>query len=153
MKNVALLIGIIFIVQISFAQNVTLKHDTIFADKTPYAIFKKAKTQPARYAVFALGGTELMELHSGRINVKGKPGYVVTFLSDHKQGMVIKDGNFPLSFLNVLVKYNLISKGMSVNAQTESEFIKAHPLPDGYTDVEQFVDDQKDWKEKMLEPK
>lgn len=153
MNNVALLISTIFIVHTSLAQNVTLKHDTIFANKNPYAIFKKGKTQPLRYAIYSFDDKALMKLHSGRIDIKGLPGYVVTFLNDRKQGMVIKDGNFPLPFIREIVKYNVINTGSSVNAQSESEFIKAHPLPDGYTDVEQFMDDQIEWKEQMLEPK
>lgn len=139
MKNAILIISAFLIAHIAFAQNVTLKHDTIFTNKTPYALFKKGKAKPLRYFVCDLNGNELMEVHNGRIEIKGQPGYVVNFLNDMKQGMIIKDAHFPMSFINEVVSYHLIARGTIINV-SELQFIVAHPLPDGYTDVEQLIE-------------
>jgi hypothetical protein len=120
-------------------QTVTLKKDTIYCNKAPYAIFKKAKTQP-RYFVCDLKGAELMEVHNGRVALGGQPGYVVNFLNDMRQAMIAKDAHFPMSFIRQVVAANLITNSASINANAQTAFIAAHPLPDGYTDVEQLIE-------------
>ena len=90
------------------AQKVTEKKDTLFAGKTPYGLLKKGNAQPLRYTIYNLKGVEQIELHSGRIEIKGKPGYVVTFLNNQMQAMILKDDQFPKTFLNEVVYRKLI---------------------------------------------
>ena len=122
-----------------FAQNITLKHDTVFLKKAPYAMFKKDQPQPVQYSVCALNGKELIDIHDSRIVVKGQQTYVVTFLNDRRQAMIIKDKDFPRSFIKEMVHDHLISKGASVSRLPELRFINTHPMPDGYTDVAKIV--------------
>ena len=140
LKKIALLICLVSIVACSFAQSVSLKNDTIYANKLPYALLKRVQAKSVGYSVLALDGTRLMELHNAHVDIKAKPAYVVTFLNDKKQGMVVSDAHFPVSFINEVVKYNVISKGASVNEQSELQFLKVHPLPDGYTDVDKLIE-------------
>ena len=121
----------------AIAQNASLKHDTIYANKAPYALLKKG---PTRIFICDLNGHELMEVHNGRIELKGHPGYVVNFLNDMKQAMVIKDAHYPLSFINEVIRYHLIENSSTINIPAEQRFIHEHPMPDGYTDVEQLIE-------------
>ena len=129
----------ILICNLVSAQKVSVKKDTVYAENKPYALFKKSTTLNKRYFVYDLKGVELMELHSGRIELKGRQGYVVNFLNDMKQAMIVKDAQFPGSFLKELVSRKLIAGG-AISKEAEIKFIAAHPLPDGYTDVEQLIE-------------
>jgi len=139
MKYYLIVIALLAIVQPTIAQNIALRKDTIFCNHAPYAIFKKSKTQ-VRYFICDLKGAELMEIHSGRILIGDQPGYVVNFLSDMKQAMIVKDTHFPSSFLKQVVAANLVSNGATINPEAELKFITSHPLPTGYTDVEQLIE-------------
>ncbi len=139
MKKVVLLIIGIAICYGTFGQSVSLKKDTIMVNRKPYALFKKTHEQPLKYIVYALGGLDLLEIHAGRVEIKGRPGYVVTFLNNSKQAMITKDSHFPISFFREMVKYDLVKNGASINETRALQFIKAHPMPDGYTDVEQII--------------
>lgn len=132
----------------SFAQKILLKKDTIFSGKTPYALWEQGKKKPVRHFIHGLDGKKLIELHDSRTDIKGKPGYVLTFLDDQKQCMVIKDAAYPVSLFKELTKYNLMCGDTTANREKKQAFIAAHPLPDGYHDVEQFIEY---WKEDRSE--
>ncbi len=140
MKNSLLFIALLFIAQNTFAQNVHLKKDTIINGKNAYAIFKKGNSKPLRYFICSLEGKELAEAHYSRINDKGRQLYVLTFLNDHKQAMINKQADFPLSFIKEIVKCNLIDNGLAINNQSELQFIATHSLPEGYTDIDQLIE-------------
>lgn len=139
MKYLILLLACSTVAGWASAQKISLKSDTIMAGKTPIGLFRKGKAKPWRYFVCNLNGNELLEIHNGRVDVGGKPGYVVNFLNDMLQGMIVKDAQFPMSFLNNLASFGLIKDGAVVPAN-EQRFIKAYPLPVGYTDVEQLIE-------------
>ena len=90
-----------------------------------------------RYNILAFDQRHLIELHNSRIELKGKPSYIITF-PDHRQAIVIQQKPFPLSFVSDIVKRKIISKG-AVDSNAASIYIAAHPLPDGYTDVDQII--------------
>ncbi len=141
MKRIILVLVLLllFSVDILSAQSVFLKKDTIVAGKTNYALFKKGNTQPLEYFVYNLKGVELLEMHCGRIEINGKPGYVVNFLNDMKQAMITKDAGFPSTFIKEIVSRQLIVGNM-IDKESELKFIAANPLPVGYTDVEQLIE-------------
>jgi len=152
MKNSIVLTALLLTVYATAAQNVHLRHDTIFAYGHPYAKFRSGNNKPERYAVHALNGVRLIELHDGRVEVNGKQGYVVTFWGDKRQAMVAKDAGFPFSFIKEMVKHTLVA-GMAINEAHETAFIKAHPMPDGYTDIEQLTDDvRKSYRNEQILP-
>lgn len=130
---------LICLVQNAMAQTVTLKRDTIFTNKIPYAIWEQGKNKRVGDCITSLTGKRLIEIHSSHINIKNRPGYVVTFSNDRKQAMIIKDAHFPVSFIKEIVKLKMV-KDSSVDVQAEARFIKQHSLPDGYTDVEELID-------------
>jgi len=140
MKNRLLFIALVFTSYSTLAQNVSLKKDTILSGKKAYAIFKKNNSTPSRYFIYSLAGKELMEIHYGHINEKEKPLYIITFSNDHKQAMIGKQPGFPKSLILEIVKYNLIDNGLAINDRSELQFIKAHSLPDGYTDLDQLIE-------------
>lgn len=119
------------------AQSVSFHKDTIFSGKTKLAIWKQGTKKPVRYAIFSLDGKQLADLHDGRVDINGEPGYVFTFLNDGKKCMVVKDAAFPKSLQQEIVRKKLIV-GPAINDQSEAVFLKAHPLPQGYIDVEEL---------------
>ena len=152
MKNIALLLVTVLVSSASFAQNVSLKKDTIYLDKTPVALFQRSNSKPVRYFLATLKGARLMELHDARIDVNSKPGIVVAFLSDHRQAMITQGDDFPLSFLKEITRIGFIISGPQIKPTLESEFIKVHPLPAGYIDVEQFMDKPLDRARELQQP-
>lgn len=140
MKKYCSFIILLFIANNLLAQNVSIKKDTIFKGKAAYALFKKSKTGPVHYFINSVDGKELMEAHYSHLDDKGKPLFVVTFLNDHQQAMVIKQPGFPASFIKEIVRYDLINNGSSIDPQRELRFINAHHVPMGYADVDQLIE-------------
>ena len=140
MKNIVLFILSGFFACTIKAQSVVLKNDSVFVNKKLYTLFIPVRSSRNVDAFFSFTGELLIEAHNGHINVKGKPGYVVTFLNDQQQCMIVKDGRFPLSFIKGVVQYDLIKNGTAVNEERELKFIKDHPMPDGYTDVDRLIE-------------
>ena len=54
--------------------------------------------------------------------------------------MITKQPGFPLSLIKELAKNNLINNGAFIDAKTELEFVKTHPMPAGYADVDQLIE-------------
>ena len=124
----------------SFAQKISIKNDTVFSDDTRIAIFKTEQKQPLRYAISSLNGNALITIHSSRrVEIKGKPSFVVTFLNDSKQAFVIRQSDNDRSIVTEIVKNGII-KSNSVSEQAEADFIKKHPLPNGYIDPDQLIE-------------
>lgn len=140
MKKMQLPILILFFISPSFAQRVSLKKDTILIGKTPVALLVTGVRKPIGYLINSLSGQELIETHNARIEIKGQPAYVVTFLNDHKQAIVTKQKPFPLALIKELVKYNMIISGNIIDPRSETLFINTHPVPEGYTDIEQLIE-------------
>ena len=139
MKRILLLIFLVSIATGSFAQDVTIRNDTIFTGKTAYAILRKSTSKPVRCRIYAIDGKELMEAHYSHLNTGSKPLYVVTFLNDYKQAMVTGHADFPKSFATDIVKNHLIHNN-TVDLASEQQFINIHALPLGYTDVNEIID-------------
>jgi hypothetical protein len=125
------------------AQNISFHKDTVLSGNKPYVICKQYHKTPSRYTIYSPDGKQLVELHDGRIDIKGKPGYVLTFLNDRKQCMVAKDTAFPRSLFRQFVQSKVID-GRAIDPRSEQQFVDAHPLPAGYADVEGFRDDPAD---------
>ena len=140
MKKYLLVLNAILLAYASFAQKISIKNDTVFSDDSRIAIFKTEQKQPLRYAISALNGSVLITIHSSRrIEIKGKPSFVVTFLNDSKQAFVIRQSDDDRSIVTEIVKNGVI-KSNSVSEQAEADFIKKHPLPNGYIDPDQLIE-------------
>jgi len=140
MKKIQLFILTLSFINLSFAQQITLKKDTILIGNKPFALLQESKGQFKRYYINSLYGEQLIEMHNSRIEIKGKPAYVVTFLNDHRQAMVVKQNPFPLSLIRELLKYNIMIGGDVIDTRSETLFINTHQLPEGYTDIDQLIE-------------
>lgn len=140
MKKVQLLTLTLFFICPSFAQQASLKKDTILVSNKPFALFQKSTGQFKQYYLKSLEGEERIEMHNARIELKGKAALVVTFLNDHRQAMVVRQNPFPLSLIKELLKYNIIINGGVIDTRFETQFINTHQLPEGYTDIEQLIE-------------
>ncbi len=135
----------VFIIAVFFAttacaQDISIKKDTIFSGSERIALFKTSTKGPDRYFITTFGGDELIALHRSMVTENGKPGYIVTFVHDDGQGILAKQSGFPLSMVSELCKGNLLKKDGSIDHKSEVEFLIAHPLPKGYTDMDQVVE-------------
>jgi hypothetical protein len=137
MKKEYIFLLLLLIASSSYAQRITIKNDTVIASSAPYAIFKKGDG-PMRYHINGLNQQPLLELHNSHLEIQGKPTYVITFLNDHRQALFTEQKPFPGFFLTEIIKCKLINNG-SIEPTAEKIFISTHPLPDGYTDVEQTI--------------
>ncbi len=121
------------------AQNISIKNDTIYKGHEPLALFKKTPRPPFAYFITALTGDELISFRYSHVEEKGKPGYVINFVNDGKQGMLPKQAGFPVSMVSELFKCHLFKNG-AIDEKAEAEFLAHHPLPKGYTDTDQVVE-------------
>ncbi len=140
MKTNILIIFCILLSGVAEAQNISLRKDTLYSDDEKYALFTKSPEQPYKYSVLGLDGAPLLTIHNGRIEVDGRPGYIITFENDKRQGIIGALPGFPQSVLAELVKSRLVEKGEFINVVAKAEFLNNHPLPAGYTDVDQLIE-------------
>jgi len=113
------------------AQNISIRKDTIYAGHEPLALFKKTPRPPFGYFITTLTRRELISFRSSHTQKKGKPGYVITFVADQKQGILAQQPGFPTSMVAELVKFHLFKNG-AIDAKAEAEFLAHHPLPKGF---------------------
>ncbi|MES2701697.1 MAG: hypothetical protein V4649_03610 [Bacteroidota bacterium] len=123
----------------TYAQKTELRDITVYRDKKPYARLMKATNMPERYMVYNLKGKPVMEVHYGRIELQQKPAYVVTFLHDNRKGVITAEGSVQDAITNALTEYFLVND-KEVVPLTEEAFLKDHPLPAGYTDVDELIE-------------
>ncbi len=140
MKTNIIFVFCMLLAHLSGAQTISLRNDTIYSGLEKYALFTKSPRPPYLYSVLSLNGEPLMTIHNSRIEVKGDAGYVVTFLNDKKQGIIGGQPNFPQSVIAELVKCKLVAKGKFVDLAAKDAFLSTHPLPPGYTDVDQLIE-------------
>jgi hypothetical protein len=124
-------------VKVSYCQRVIWNNDTVFVDKLPALLCKKGDDQK-RFEIMDLHGRQLIDIHNSRVQIDDKTSYVVTFLNDQKQTMIVEQAPFPLSLLNDMLKNELIIKN-EIDPITEATYVAAHPLPGGYIDVDQIA--------------
>ncbi len=141
MKNLFLSVFFACSAAVAFAQDVTLNGETIMSNGTPYAKLKKSNGHPLRYDIYSLSGERLITVHHNKNMIDGNPAYVMTFLNDHEQAIIVNRTSFPNGLIKKIVKYNLIDNGSTVNKTSEAEFVDKFPIPEGYLEVE----DQDRW--------
>jgi len=139
-KKELLFIFTFFFISPSFAQQVSLKKDTILVGNKPFALLQENVGKRKHCYINSFNGDQLIEVHNARIEIKGKPADVVTFLNDKRQAMVVKQNPFPLLLIKELVKHNIIINGIVIDTHAETLFINIHQLPEGYTDIEQLIE-------------
>ena len=139
MQKHILFIAAIFTAATAGAQNISVKKDTVYAGHEHVALFKKTPRPPFGYFITSLTGNDLITFHYSHVQEKGKPGYVITFVKDGKQGILAQQPGFPASMIAELFKCHLINKG-TVDEKYEAEFLARHPLPKGYTDTDQLIE-------------
>ena len=128
-----------FLTVSSFAQSISIKKDVIYVDSKAVGNCKMTQKQPLKYAVSTLYGKALITIHYSRMEIKGVPGYIVTFLNDGKQAMIEQRAKTAESFVAEIMKSHLI-ENEAVNEQAEAIFINNHPLPEGYTDIDKLIE-------------
>ena len=114
-----------------FAQQFTMRHDTIIVAGRVYGILAENGTED-QYFVRSPSGVNLCEIHYSHVYEKGRPMYVLTFLNDNKQAAIYK---IKKSFVPAIVRYDLIVK-YDISAIGELKYTKENPLPANYADVD-----------------
>ena len=141
MKYILLLFTLVFFdCQFSFAQTYSIKNDTIFVGNKEYALFQlKSKKQ---YYIQSVRGENLIEIHYTNEYIKNKPMYVVYFLNDKKKASLAinNHNNISRNIISEIVAYKLINNGISINEDVENKYIGSHPLPTGYTDINELIE-------------
>lgn len=117
------------------AQQVTIRRDTIYNGNRPLALLSERKEIPVRYFISSFYGDPLIRISDARIEVGGKPAYVVTFPGNRKKGMLTA-AHRPKDIVTEIVNYHVITRMGTIDTLAENIFIKEHPLPKGYTDVD-----------------
>ena len=129
----------VFVTVTAMAQKISIRKDTVYAGHEKVALFKKTPRPPFAYFITTLTGDELISFHYSHVQEKGKPGYVINFVNDDKQGMLAQQPGFPTSLVAELYKCHLFKDG-AIDAKSEAAFLVAHPLPKGYTDTDQLIE-------------
>ena len=137
MKNLILSLFLACGATFAFAQDITLNGETIMANGKPYAMLKKSKGHPIRYEIYSLSGERLITVRHNRNMIDGNPAYVMTFMNDHEQAIILNKTTFPAGLIKKVVKYKLIDNGATINKAAEAEFIDKYPVPEGYLEVEE----------------
>lgn len=109
------------------AQRVSVKKDTILVGKVPYG-FVKANGQG--YYVETIKDEAVIKVEPTRVYVKGKRGYMFTFVNDGKQALVGKDGRYPQALAELVIRSRLLARDGGVDAAAERKFVLAHPTAD-----------------------
>ena len=117
------------------AQQVTISRDTIYNSNRPLALIAERKELPVRYHISSFGGDPLVRISDARMELNGKPAYVVTFINNKKKAMLTSE-NRPLDIVKELVNYHVMTRMGAIDTLAENIFIKNHPLPKGYADVD-----------------
>jgi hypothetical protein len=135
MKYLLLLFAVFCFADLS-AQKISFHKDTVFADKLPYAVYHATIKSPPRDSLWTLSGEQIAALHSSRTEVKALPAYVLTFAASGRECTLLRDKSFPASLLREMMKYKVLNTDHSPSPEGELNFIKAHPLPAGYIDID-----------------
>ena len=137
MRKVLLLI-ILFNTRVCIGQSVYYKGEDIYLNNKPFAVLKQTHVVPQTYTIETFNGTELIKIYPGKVAIKGQQYYVVTFITDSKQAMLKDTKNFINKLVVEFAKNNIVQNNQ-VNIKAEMLFIKKHPMPKGYQDVEQLI--------------
>jgi len=137
-KNLLFFIAMILTVS-CFAQSISLKKDVIYADGKAVGICKMTQKQPLKYAINTIEGKALITIHYSRMEIKGVPGYIITFLNDGRQAMITQRAKNAEPFVAEILKNHLMENEV-VNEPAEALFINNHPLPEGYTDIDKLIE-------------
>lgn len=133
MKTILLLIAMPLCYS-SYAQHVTIKKDTIFNGKIPVALIAERQDVIVRYQISSFVGDPLIRISGARTDLDGKPAYVINFLNNRKKAMVAA-AKVPNDIVKEIVYGHVITRAGAIDTLAENIFIKNHPLPAGYTDV------------------
>ena len=138
LKNLFLSI-LLFSAMTGAAQSVYYKGEVIYVNNKPFAILKQTHVIPLTYAIESFGKDELIRIYPGKILVKGRQYYIVTFMNDGRQAIVPEVKDIIKKLVMELAKNDIIKEGM-IHVKAEGLFIKKHPVPVGYEDVENTRD-------------
>lgn len=117
------------------AQNMYAPTDTIFSGSKAILLLKQTHVLPPTYTIETFTGEMLVTLYPGKTNIEDKPCYIISFVKDGRQALVPE--TIPHKLVQQLLSGNVLKMG-SVNTVAVERFIKKHPVPKGYQDVEQI---------------
>jgi hypothetical protein len=132
-----LTISLLCVVLHCIAQTVHSKGDTVFANNKPCALLKQTHVVPPTYTIENLKRETLVKIYPGKIFIKGRQCYIVTFMNDKRQSALAEVKDIVNKLAVELIKSNVIKDG-AIDKAAEEKFIKKHPVPKGYEDVEQM---------------
>ena len=134
-----LFLSLLFCALSGDSQSIRYLGETIYASNKAFALLRQTHIIPKTYAIETLNNDELIRIYPGKTHIKGRPCYIITFVNDGRQAMLPDSKDFINKLVREIVKAEMI-KDNAVNTSAEELFIKAHPMPKGYEDVEQTRD-------------
>lgn len=131
------LLSLLLLCACQYAGAQDFRTDTIYFSNKPAMLLKQTHVLPATYTIETFTNETLIRIYPGRTALKGKQYYIVTFVKDGRQALVPKKNDMPAQLLPELSN-NKVLVDTGINIQAEDDFIKKHPVPQGYQDVEQI---------------
>lgn len=132
------LVMLLLLSSVASAQKITHKKDTIQVNNKSFMLFQKTGRFD-QYIYKSLNNNELLEIHDSKIEIKNKPLCIVTFSNDKRKAAIIQSAKGADFFTKLIYDSKLVFNN-AVDTNAESKFIAAHPLPPGYTDIDEQVE-------------
>ena len=124
-------------IQVARAQSVTMKKDTVLINHKP--VVRMERQSFDHYIFETMEGHRLLEAHNSKTEQKGKQVWVITFLNDKKKASFLRVGKSALGIAQSVCGAGLL-RNSEVDVVAESKYISAHPLPEGYTDIDDLIE-------------
>ena len=107
----------------------------IYMATKPIAVLKQTHVIPETYIITGPGKQLLVTIYPGKTLIKGHQYYILTFAGDNKRAAVkVTKRGIDDAVLKLIDAGVLTAQGIDNKAQMN--FVKMHPVPDGYPDAE-----------------
>lgn len=107
----------------------------VYENNKLVGMLKQTHVIPATYIIESVDSRLLITIYPGKTLIKGKQCYLLTFAGDVKRAAVpeLKKG---IDALVLALTQSGVLIGAGIDSVARENFIKAHPVPQGYPDAE-----------------
>ncbi|MBS1584847.1 MAG: hypothetical protein JSS82_04815 [Bacteroidetes bacterium] len=123
--------------QTVYAQANHAADDTIRLKGERLALLKRTHIVPPTYSIVSFAGTPLIDIYPGKVQIKGRQYYIITFNTGGKRAIFGETKNVIADLVQQLLRSGVLIPG-GIDSAAAAKFIKAHPIPKGYPDAEQL---------------